>query len=151
MQVDFDPEQLSYDSLLTLFWGSHNPTNKPYRRQYMSLILTANNVQQERAELSAEQVHAKGGKIYTEIAPLTKFYLAEDYHQKFYLSRVPVLVQELKFRYPNFLAYINSTVVARINGYVGGYGSKALLESELANFKLSDEAQRRLMEIVSSY
>ena len=116
----------------------------------MSLILTADTSQQQVAESSKTQVEARLGKVYTDIKTLGEFYLAEDYHQKYYLTRVPVLLQEMRAKYDDFAGFVNSRTVARVNGYVGGYGAIAMLEGEIDDFSLSTEAKRRLEDIVSS-
>lgn len=118
----------------------------------MSLILTNDSTQQQLAESSKAQVEAKRGKIYTEIKPLgDEFYLAEDYHQKYYLTRVPILLREMRDRYEDFTHFVDSRLVARVNGYVGGYGSTAMLEGEIDELSLSLEAQRRLRDIVLAH
>lgn len=146
VQVDFDPTQTTYGVLLSIFWQSHNPTTKPYGRQYMSLILTADDAQQRQAELSRDQIEAQRGKVFTEIKPLANFYLAEDYHQKYYLTRVPLLASELRAK----LSFVDSLVVARINGFVAGFGTKVMLEHELAEFGLSEDSARKLRAVVAS-
>ena len=151
VQVDYDPELVSFDSLLSLFWASHNPAARLFGRQYMSLILTADDAQQTAAELGKEQAEARYGKVHTEIKHLSEFYLAEDYHQKYYLTRVPTLLRELRERYPTFAQFVDSLQVARVNGYVAGYGTSAMLGAEIDELPLSAEAKRRLQDIVLAH
>ena len=63
----------------------------------------------------------KRKKLYTEIIPFTRFYLAEDYHQKFRLRRELDIYEEFRFMYPKEGDFINSTSAARVNGYLAGY------------------------------
>ena len=96
IQVVFDPARLSYEALLDYFFRMHDPTtlNRQHNdvgTQYRSAIFYAS----EEQEKAAERVKAqwdKSGKfnrpITTEIAPATKFYPAEEYHQK-YLVKHP--------------------------------------------------------------
>lgn len=122
IQIDWNPEKVSYEQLLEVFWGSHNPTYPPMSRQYMSAIFYADSAQKELAELSKQRIEAQlGKKVYTEILPLERFYLAEDHHQKYYLRNSPELVAELRAIYPNEADWIDSTAAARLNGYAGGY------------------------------
>lgn len=96
--VVFDPERLTYAELLTLFWESHNPTQgmrqgNDIGTQYRSAIYTTDDVQKEAAEKSLrayqKELNAAGfANISTEIAPLDRFYYAEDYHQQ-YLAKNP--------------------------------------------------------------
>ncbi|ACU95170.1 peptide-methionine (S)-S-oxide reductase MsrA [Saccharomonospora viridis] len=96
--VVFDPQQVSYESLLKVFWEGHDPTQgmrqgNDIGTQYRSAIYYANDEQLKAAESSREAfqkaLSAAGyGEITTEIAPLREFYYAEDYHQQ-YLYKVP--------------------------------------------------------------
>ena len=95
VRVVFDPAAVSYARLLTIFWESHDPTQghrqgNDVGTQYRSAIYVLDDVQRAAAEASrqsyaAELAQAGYGEITTEIAPLTAFYYAEDYHQQ-YLS-----------------------------------------------------------------
>jgi peptide-methionine (S)-S-oxide reductase len=89
-----------------------------------------------------------GSKIHTEIIPATPFYLAEAYHQKYYLRQVPELVKEYAALYPDLNAFIGSTAVSRVNGYIGGHGSSESLQKEIAGLGLSPAGSKRLIEIV---
>jgi peptide-methionine (S)-S-oxide reductase len=96
--VVFDPEQVSYRQLLTLFWESHNPTQgmrqgNDVGTQYRSAIYTCNDAQTEQAEESRRLYQARltacdVGDITTEIATGVTFYYAEDDHQQ-YLAKNP--------------------------------------------------------------
>ena len=94
----FDPSVTSYDEMLRLFWEGHNPTQgmrqgNDVGTQYRSAILVGSDAEREAAERSrlvfAERLGSAGyGEITTEIAPLSEFYYAEDYHQQ-YLAKNP--------------------------------------------------------------
>ena len=96
--VVFDPKQTSYEALLKLFWENHDPTQgmrqgNDVGTQYRSAIYTTSDTQREAAESSQRvfQRELSGGgydEITTEIAPLERFYYAEDYHQQ-YLAKNP--------------------------------------------------------------
>lgn len=92
VQVTFDPEVISFEDLLTVFWRVHDPTTMNRQgadvgTQYRSVIFTLSDEQKEIAERSKAETDASDlwpDPIVTEITPSTGFYPAEDYHQDFY-------------------------------------------------------------------
>ncbi|MCW2903908.1 MAG: peptide methionine sulfoxide reductase [Streptosporangiaceae bacterium] len=95
VRVVFDPDQISYEGLLKVFWEGHDPTQgmrqgNDLGTQYRSAIYSRSDDQLKAAERSRDAYQpvltAHGhGPITTEIAPAGEFYFAEDYHQQ-YLS-----------------------------------------------------------------
>ncbi|GAB3438434.1 peptide-methionine (S)-S-oxide reductase MsrA [Actinophytocola sediminis] len=93
--VVFDPEQISYDALLKVFWEGHDPTQgmrqgNDLGTQYRSAAYYTSDAQrtaieESRAAYEAALTRSGHGRITTEVAPLGEFYYAEDYHQH-YLS-----------------------------------------------------------------
>ncbi len=148
IQIDFDPRRISYKDLLFVFWQSHNPTHKAWSRQYMSAIFFHNDAQRKLAlETRDLEENQRKDKIHTEIVPYAKFYLAEDYHQKYELRRHADLMREFKAMYPREKDFINSTAAARVNGYIGGHGTPKEFEAVIEQLGLSTAAQERLMAI----
>ncbi|WP_019813949.1 peptide-methionine (S)-S-oxide reductase MsrA [Saccharomonospora saliphila] len=96
--VVYDPERVSYETLLKVFWEGHDPTQgmrqgNDVGTQYRSAIYYADEEQEALARASFESFQAAlraagHGEITTEIAPAGTFYYAEDYHQQ-YLHKVP--------------------------------------------------------------
>src|SRR4051794_12101399 len=88
IQVEYDPTRTSYEDLLKVFWSSHNPCAAADSRQYMSAVFYHNENQRQRAlatrERAAERLHQP---LTTPVLPLTAFYPAEDYHQKWFLRQ----------------------------------------------------------------
>jgi len=90
VQLAFDPAGVSYEQLLDLFWIAHDPTTLNRQgadegTQYRSVIFFSDDAQRLAAEKSKVAAQAKFSQpIVTEIAPLTKFYPAEGYHQDYY-------------------------------------------------------------------
>ena len=151
IQVEYDPTQISYQELLDIFWSSHSPTARPWSRQYASIIFYHNEDQKRLAEASMDrEAENRGKSIYTEIMPFVHFYLAETYHQKYRLQQVPALLSEYRAIYPQDEDFINSTATARVNGYVGGYGTLAALQAEIEDLGLSQRAQQELLDRVSA-
>ncbi len=152
IQIDYKPDRISYEELLKVFWASHSPTTQPWSRQYRSVIFYHNDEQRHLALATKQREEARLGRsVLTEIVPFPVFYLAEDYHQKYYLQHIQELMNELRAMYTNFGDFINSTTAARINGYVGGHGSPESLEEQLISFGLSSAASTRLMEIAHQH
>ena len=96
--VVYDPEKISIEQLLTIFWESHDPTQGMAQgndrgTQYRSGIYVSNETQRNAAEVSRglfqqELARAGYGAITTEILDAPEFYYAEDYHQQ-YLAKNP--------------------------------------------------------------
>ena len=92
IQITFDPEIISFEDLLYVFWRTHEPTTLNRQGadvgpQYRSIILYHNEEQKAIAEKSKQATDAAGlwpNPIVTEIAPFDRLYPAEDYHQNFY-------------------------------------------------------------------
>jgi peptide-methionine (S)-S-oxide reductase len=92
VQVTFDPAIISYEDILYIFWRTHDPTSLNRQgadvgTQYRSVIYYHNDEQKAIAEASKAETDASElwpRPIVTEIAPFTKFYEAEDYHQNYY-------------------------------------------------------------------
>jgi peptide-methionine (S)-S-oxide reductase len=136
---------------LDIFWQSHKPTRRPWSRQYMSVIFYHNPEQKNLAITTRDHESARvGKKIYTEVVPAERFYLAEDYHQKYHLQQKKYFMREFDVMYPDFNDVVNSTAAARVNGYLGGYGSLQKLQDELDKMGLSQESGQRLVGFVKS-
>ena len=89
MQIIYDPEQISYEKLLEIFWEIHDPTQLNRQgpdigTQYRSVIFYHNKEQKKLAEESKNKHQKKyNKKIVTEIILTAEFYPAEEYHQKY--------------------------------------------------------------------
>jgi peptide-methionine (S)-S-oxide reductase len=91
VQVEYDPNLVSYEALLEVFWNCHDPTQLnrqgPDRgEQYRSAIFFHTPQQQAAARKSKENLQNSGKydkDIVTEIKPASEFYLAEEYHQQY--------------------------------------------------------------------
>ena len=149
IEMDFDPTQISYEKLLEVFWQAHDPTSRSWSRQYKAAVFFHNDAQEKLAiETRDREAVTKKNKILTEILPFTGFFLAEGYHQKYYLRQKTELMREFAAMYPDDGDFINSTAAARVNGYVAGYGTYAMLLTEISSLGLSPEATKKLMDQV---
>jgi peptide-methionine (S)-S-oxide reductase len=92
IEVVYDPAKVSYQKLLDVFWHNIDPTDASgqfcdHGDQYRSVIFYHDDAQKRLAEQSRqalESSHALKAPIVTEIVPASRFYPAEDYHQKYY-------------------------------------------------------------------
>ncbi len=95
VQVTFDPAKVSYEKLLDTFWQAHDPTQMnrqgpDFGTQYRSAIFFHSTEQAAAAKKSRAAVEASGKfkrPIATEITPVSTFYRAEEYHQKYLQKR----------------------------------------------------------------
>jgi len=92
VQVEYDPNQVTYEELLKIFWNNHNPTTLNRQGpdigiQYRSAIFF-HNVEQEKAAKESKENLEKSGQfdtsIVTQIVRAPTFYKAEDYHQRYF-------------------------------------------------------------------
>jgi peptide-methionine (S)-S-oxide reductase len=94
VQVVYEPDKITYDELLEVFFEVHDPTSLNRQgadvgTQYRSAIFYHNPEQKEKAEYYKNELDKSGAynkAIVTEIAPASKFYPAEDYHQEYYAN-----------------------------------------------------------------
>jgi hypothetical protein len=142
---------VSYRDLLTVFWSSHDATQRPWSTQYKAAVFYHNAEQRKLAIETKDLVEAEmNKKVHTEIVPAETFYLAETYHQKYMLQNIPLLIREYRQIYPLDNHFINSTAAARVNGYVTGHGTFERLQEEIDLLGLSDEGKKELQKIVYS-
>src|SRR5207249_4181870 len=94
IKIEFDPSQITFKDLLTVFFATHDPTTlnrqgNDVGTQYRSAILYANDEQKREAKGFIKELDAAktfGKPIVTTLEPLTEFYEAEKYHQKYYTN-----------------------------------------------------------------
>ncbi len=92
IKIEYDPNVISFDALLDVFFHIHDPTTLNRQgndsgEQYRSIILYRNQDQKETAEKYISKLTASGEfdrPIVTQVRPLTEFYEAEDYHHQYY-------------------------------------------------------------------
>ena len=96
VEVGYDPAVVSYDQLLDVFWGIHDPTTLnrqgPDRgSQYRSAVFYLSEAQRRAAEASRDTLQASrrlgNARVVTEVVPAGVFYPAEEYHQRYFEKR----------------------------------------------------------------
>ena len=95
VQVEFDPARVSYEKLLEVFWGIHNPTTVNRQgpdvgSQYRSAVFHHSEAQRQAAAAYKEKLQSQGKfdkPIVTEITEASAFWPAEEYHQQYFKKR----------------------------------------------------------------
>lgn len=92
IRVSYDPATISYEDLLVVFFGSHDPTT-PNRQgndvgeQYRSVIFYSDDMEKRTSERIIDEVQKSltdGSRVVTQVIPLEKFYPAETYHKDYF-------------------------------------------------------------------
>jgi peptide-methionine (S)-S-oxide reductase len=112
IRITFDPEQLSYDELLDIFFATHDPTQlnrqgNDIGTQYRSAIFPQNPAQEQKARAALERANADhGGRVVTTIEPSGDWWPAENYHQDYWagegqrnpycMATIPPKLQKLR-------------------------------------------------------
>ena len=92
VEVEYDPDEISFEELLDVFWNNHNPTTLNRQGpdvgiQYRSAIFYHDDEQKQIAEKSKNDLDKSGkfsNPVVTQIIPAPVFYKAEEYHQKYF-------------------------------------------------------------------
>jgi peptide-methionine (S)-S-oxide reductase len=147
VQIDYDPTQTSYAQLLRVFWATPNSCALSGSRQYMSAVFYHTEAQKKLALESRDRASARGTPVSTDVLPAGTFYVAEDYHQKYLLREETSLSREFEAMYPDAKDFINSTAAARVNSYLAGHGSEAMIRSDIDRLGLSLEAKETLLRL----
>ncbi len=143
---------ISYQRLLEIFWGEHNPCRRSFSVQYRAAIFHHDAVQKKLAEESAAKLaKSLNDRIQTAILPLERFYPAEDYHQKYRLRSNDGIEVEFLEMFDEPAQLMNSHAAARVNAYLAGHGTKEQLAKELGRLGLSKKSQERIREVHAAY
>jgi peptide-methionine (S)-S-oxide reductase len=139
----YDPAVITYERLLDVFWDSHEPCSREWSRQYRNAALTVGAEQRREALASRDRVAAdRHAEVRTAIEPLGRFWPGELYHQKYRLQHERKLWAALVRHFGSDWAVVDSTVAARLNGALAGYGSQGGVADALqaAGFDAAERA-----------
>jgi len=140
LQIDFDPNVISFEEVVDFFWNNHNPLRPGLSRQYMAAVWFHDEAQRGIIENVKSIVASKlKGEIQTPVMPVDVFYPAEGYHQKYRLQQYPALMKHFARMYSDASKFVDSTVAARLNGFLYGYGSRGLFDDECAGYGISTD------------
>lgn len=151
LQVEFDPTQLSFEALLTMFWASHNPARDGRRSQYRSILVCEDERQFAIADKSRSKVERTlGRKVLTEVVAGKVFYPAEGYHQKWQLRRRAALYEELAKSFDSEESLLRSFAATKLNAIAGGYLRWPAIAEIAHHLSLSDDGLLLLEGISTS-
>ena len=120
VRVIYDPTEIDYKQLLSIFRNNHNPSMH-YQRQYWSIILYTSEKQLISAQECLQFLEkASSSTIHTKLVPFEKFIPAESYHQKYILQTHPWMIVAVNVQSAKEL--IESQICTKLNGFLAGYG-----------------------------
>ena len=153
LEVDFNAEKISYTEILDVFFVNAHATYLPYSRQYMSILLYHDEKQKELAFQAIEKWNEQlRGEIQTALLPYTAFFLAEDYHQKYYLRMRRKLMQDLQaFVTDDRKAFIHSPLTAKLNALSGGYGTANDFKKQLDDWSLPAGNYEKVLTLLQKH
>lgn len=152
IEVDFDPNIITYSEILDWYFSNPNTCRVSYSTQYDSIIFYRDENQKSIAVSKKEEYSEKYSiKLPVRVKAYEKFYLAENYHQKYYLQLVKDVFNEYKSIYPNLIDFTNSTATMMVNSYIKGRGTIDMLKKDINKLGLSDKGKHTLLEIVEGY
>jgi len=147
IEIDYDPAVVSYDDLLGVFFSNHSPTRPAYSVQYRSAVFYRTDEERDAAQRAIERLQTTVGTVHTAVEPFSRFWRAEDYHQKYRLRRYRDLTAEFHAMYPADRDFVDSTAVARVNGWLDGCGGRLQIDRDLPRTGLSQAAQDEVRAI----
>ncbi|QAU11494.1 peptide-methionine (S)-S-oxide reductase [Halorubrum sp. BOL3-1] len=120
-QVEFDPDTIPYRDLLNQVFDSHNPQHQTRKTQYQNIVFAATEDQRAVLDefLTTRGLTADG--IGTRIEQLSRFYPAEDYHQKYKLRSVSSFMDAFEAAGYSDDELRESPIAAKLNGYAAGH------------------------------
>ena len=124
VQIEFDPKEVSYSTLLSVFFATHDPTTlnrqgNDIGTQYRSVIFYHTDEQKKLAEESKEKHQSEfAEKIITDILPFGNFYQAEEYHQNYF---------DLNQQYP----YCSYVIAPKVKKLLEKFGDKVKEEYKI--------------------
>jgi peptide-methionine (S)-S-oxide reductase len=120
-QVDYDPYERSYADLLAVVFENHHPDHQTQKTQYQNITFYDSPGQKETLESFLKTNGLDAETVETRIERLTRFYLAESYHQKYNLKAKQSLLDPFEETGYDDEELRESPAAAKLNGYAGGH------------------------------
>lgn len=121
LQVDYNPEEVSYEELLELAFESHNPNRKVRKTQYQNVIFVSEGEQREALKSYLAERGIAPDSMETRVEKLSTFYPAEDYHQKHSLRARDDLLRPFTQSGYDEKQLRESPAAAKLNGLASGH------------------------------
>jgi len=153
VEIDYDPDVISYAELIDIFFNAHNETLRPYDQRVKSLIFYRNEVEYEIAKTKIDAIRKntdKNESVYTELKAFEILYLAEPEHQNRSLKLEPSLYSELKQIFKTEDKILFSILASKLNGYIYGYGTLEEAQTLLESSGLSEASKQRVFDVIKS-
>ena len=146
IQIEFDPAVITFDELLEVFLKDHDPFGPQWSTQYKAVLWTHGDTQAKQAKAAMAALQKKAGKKpSTPVVPAPTFWIAEDYHQKYYLRSKRRLIEALLGADAKDDEKIReSTITARVNGWLVGYGTPEEIEADVKRLGITGDAKKAL-------
>jgi peptide-methionine (S)-S-oxide reductase len=121
VQVDFDPDVVTYRTLVEAVFQQHNPRTQPQKTQYQNVVFASTATQRRAVDTVLTGRGETADSIETRFEQLSRFYPAEDYHQKYRLRSASPFLSAFEEAGYTDEDIRDSPVAAKLNGYVAGH------------------------------
>ena len=121
LQVDFDPDAVTYRDLLEAVFRQHDPQTQPAKPQYQNVVFASTDTRRAAVETVLSAVGETAESVETRIEQLSRFYPAEDYHQKYRLRSKSSFLSVFEEAGYDAEGIRDSPIAAKLNGYVAGH------------------------------
>lgn len=146
VQLEFNPEAVSYEDLVEIFWKSHDPGSRSYSTQYANILFYHDDYQKKVAERTKQELANEGDKkVQTQVRRIEEFYPAESYHQKYRLKQSSQFIEVVRAIYPESEDLRDSTAAARLNGFLAGHGTPSQVEKLTGKLGLTEDVREELL------
>ena len=121
VQMEYDPERLSFGDLLERAFAEHDPYHQPQKRQYQNIIFTETAAQHDQLQTVLDESDLNHDRLETRLESLDRFHLAEAYHQKFNLRGKRWITDVFTEAGYDDAAVRESPAAAKLNAHVAGH------------------------------
>ena len=142
MQLDYDPNLVSYEQLIDAFFRSHDATARGRGRQYQSVIFYHSP---EQEEMARQAIHKRHG-VATTVESFNSFWVAEAYHQKWLLQRKRELFLSLGLETPDEL--VTSPAASLLNAFAARRLTMDSLEARFQDLVSTGDMEQDVLDAV---